>query len=285
MGPVKLIWDHPQADYWSHMIERFRAPGSVVIILIQLPALTALGPETVVTPSSLSLSLSLSLNQLPGPYTSRISMSSPHDAPPLPPKPVSEGDNSRAGTPRPPQMLSPPSDNPLFVPPMLASKSLEDLQYLLHSPELMNALFTSTHPTSDQCSAAVSDALTQNINLATRLQALERNLIHLREHAERKLLEAKAMERSWREKEKEMYVALQPFSPPALYNRLMSAVAEADSMSEALEASFLEERGTGKEGAKDIGEFVKEYRTMRKTYHLRKERKERWDEGRIGGWR
>lgn len=55
-------------------------------------------------------------------------------------------------------------------------------------------------------------------------------------------------------------------------------------MSEALEASFLEER-VGKDGGRDVGEFLKEYRAMRKLYHLRRERKERWDDARVGGWR
>jgi len=81
-----------------------------------------------------------------------------------------------------------------------------------------------------------------------------------------------------------MYQALQPFSSPALYNRLVSAVGEAGSVSEALEESFLEERA-GKDGGRDVGEFIKEYRAMRKSYHLRRERKERWDEARVGGWR
>ena len=81
-----------------------------------------------------------------------------------------------------------------------------------------------------------------------------------------------------------MYRALQPFSPPALYNRLVSAVGEAGSVSEALEVSFLEER-VGKDGGRDVGEFLKEYRATRKLYHLRRERKERWDDARVGGWR
>lgn len=149
----------------------------------------------------------------------------------------------------------------------------------------MNALFTKSHPISDQSIAAITHALGQNIHLATRIQNLEHSLIHLREHTERRLLESRALERTWREKEKEMYVALQPWSPPALYNRLVSAVSEAESLSEALEASFLEESRVGKDGGRDVGDFIREYRAMRKLYHLRKERQERWDEGRIGGWR
>ncbi|RPB25061.1 hypothetical protein L211DRAFT_861608 [Terfezia boudieri ATCC MYA-4762] len=172
----------------------------------------------------------------------------------------------------------------LFTPPVLATKSLSDLQYVLHSPPLLTALFNSSHPTSTASTTTLTSALTYNIHLAQRLQALEHTLTCQREATERCLLEARALERAWREKEKEMYQALQPFSPPALYSRLVSAVGEAGSVSEALEASFLEER-VGKDGGRDVGEFLKEYRAMRKLYHLRRERKERWDDARVGGWR
>ena len=104
-----------------------------------------------------------------------------------------------------------------------------------------------------------------------------------REQTERRLLEARGLERSWRDREKEMYMVLRPFSPPALYGRLMAAVGEAEGTAQAMETSFLE--GGGMEGGRDVGEFVREYRGVRKMYHLRKERKERWDEGRVGGWR
>ncbi|KAI5801634.1 hypothetical protein DFH27DRAFT_610981 [Peziza echinospora] len=233
-------------------------------------------------------------------------MSSPHDAfgPPLPPKPISDGDNSRTATPAPSSQsqpyppppggggggaqiaqLTPPSPDSLFIPSLLSTKSVDDLQFLAHSPDLLSALFTATHPLSTQSTTLLTSALTQNIHLASRVQSLDHSLNQLRSDTERRLLEAKSLERSWRDKEKEMYVALQPFSPPALYNRLMSAVGEAESLSEALEASFLEERGESGGGGRDVGEFIREYRTMRKVYHLRRERKERWDEGRIGGWR
>ena len=45
-----------------------------------------------------------------------------------------------------------------------------------------------------------------------------------------------------------MYQALQLFSPPALYNRLVSAVGEA------LEESLLDER-VGRDGGRGVGEF------------------------------
>ena len=54
-------------------------------------------------------------------------------------------------------------------------------------------------------------------------------------------------------------------------------------LTQALEDSFVE--GEGKATEREVGEFVKRYREGRKTYWIRRERRERWDEGRVGGWR
>lgn len=80
-----------------------------------------------------------------------------------------------------------------------------------------------------------------------------------------------------------MDTALSPFSPQSLYQRLVQAVQEQEQVCRALEESFLE--GDGKAGDRELGDFVKRYREARKLLLLRRERKERWDEGRVGGWR
>ena len=77
--------------------------------------------------------------------------------------------------------------------------------------------------------------------------------------------------------------ALAPFAPKALYQRLSAAVAEGEAVCVALEETFLEEGGRA--GEREVGEFVKRFREGRKGVWLRRERKERWDEGRVGGWR
>ncbi|RPB08883.1 hypothetical protein P167DRAFT_567593 [Morchella conica CCBAS932] len=139
-----------------------------------------------------------------------------------------------------------------------------------------------THPHAQQHEATLTAALHRNADLAARLSALEPRLHTARDGAERALLDARMKEREWRAREKEMYQSLQPFSSPALYSRLVNAVADAEAVAEAMAESFLEEGGGD---GRDVGEFVREYRALRKTYHLRRERKERWDEGRVGGWR
>jgi hypothetical protein len=36
---------------------------------------------------------------------------------------------------------------------------------------------------------------------------------------------------------------------------------------------------------REVAEFVRTFREARVLAYLRRERKERWDEGRVGGWR
>jgi Modifier of rudimentary (Mod(r)) protein len=60
-------------------------------------------------------------------------------------------------------------------------------------------------------------------------------------------------------------------------------VAEQESLCRSLEESFLE--GEGKAEEREVQEFVRRFREERKKAYLRRERKERWDEGRVGGWR
>ena len=100
-----------------------------------------------------------------------------------------------------------------------------------------------------------------------------------RKSAEEKLLETKAIETEWHLKQTEMDNALKPFSPPALRAKLETLASESEVLSETLATSFLE----GEEG--DIAEFVREFRSLRKVYHVRRIRKEKWQQGQVAGWR
>lgn len=74
-------------------------------------------------------------------------------------------------------------------------------------------------------------------------------------------------------------------------------MAEQEGVCGAVEESFLEEGGGGDGGSgngggegglateREVAEWVRRYREARKVYYLRWERRERWDEGRVGGWR
>jgi hypothetical protein len=78
--------------------------------------------------------------------------------------------------------------------------------------------------------------------------------------------------------------ALAPFSPSSLYQRLSAGVQEQEMVCRALEESFLEGDG-GVATEREANEWVRRYRESKKVYYSRREQKERWDEGRVGGWR
>lgn len=69
----------------------------------------------------------------------------------------------------------------------------------------------------------------------------------------------------------------------ALYQRLSGSVQEQEQLIRSMEESWLEEEGTA--GEREVGDFVRRVKEARKVGFLRSERKERWDEGRVGGWR
>jgi hypothetical protein len=69
----------------------------------------------------------------------------------------------------------------------------------------------------------------------------------------------------------------------ALYQRLSASGQEQEGLVRSLEESWLEDEGVATD--REIGEFVRRVKEARKTAFLRRERKGRWDEGRVGGWR
>jgi hypothetical protein len=79
--------------------------------------------------------------------------------------------------------------------------------------------------------------------------------------------------------------ALGPFAPASLYQRVGQGVQEQSAVCQAMEESFLEAEDGSLETEREVAEWVRRYREARTLYYLRHERKDRWDEGRVGGWR
>ena len=71
----------------------------------------------------------------------------------------------------------------------------------------------------------------------------------------------------------------------ALYQRLSGSVQEQEQLLRGMEESWLEEEQGATASEREVGEFVRRVKEARKVGFLRGERKERWDEGRVGGWR
>ncbi|GKT82836.1 hypothetical protein CT0861_05523 [Colletotrichum tofieldiae] len=186
-----------------------------------------------------------------------------------------------------PEPVSDPGDQ--WLPNVLQDKSKQDLADIATSPELLNALThapSTIHPSLSYSHQALQVALTENLELASRLVELESRLARQRSTTQAQLLSTHALERQWRQKQSDMDHALAPFSPASMYQRLGQGVHEQASVCHVLEESFIEGEGDGSYASeRETLDWVKRYRDAKVLYYLRQERKERWDEGRVGGWR
>ncbi|KAK0104734.1 hypothetical protein ONS95_005005 [Cadophora gregata] len=183
------------------------------------------------------------------------------------------------------QQTQDPGDR--WLPRILEDKSKQDLADVLAKPALLAALAHSSstaHPSVATSQEPLQAALTENVSLASHLKELEARISHLRSSTQAQLLSTHALERQWRQKQSDMDRALAPFSPSSLYQRLNQGMQEQEMVCRALEESFLEGDG-GTASEREAFEWVRRYREAKKVYYSRQERKERWDEGRVGGWR
>ncbi|SMR45003.1 unnamed protein product [Zymoseptoria tritici ST99CH_3D1] len=203
--------------------------------------------------------------------------------PPLPPTPGQQhqsseldgGQNYHTQQPR----ISP--IEPGWLPETLRDKSTSDLHRILSTPSLQSALLTNpstAHPSIQQSVAPLQPLINTNLHLTSTLLDLERQLSHLRQHTQTRLLSLRALEQNHRTKISETETALQEFSPMALYQRLSASGQEQEALNRGLEESWLEEEGLASE--REVGEFVRRVKEGRKVAFLRRERKGRWDEGR-----
>lgn len=165
----------------------------------------------------------------------------------------------------------------------------QDLADIVTDSELLNALTHATstiHPSLSASHQALHAALTENLELASRLVELESRLAHQRSTTQAQLLSTHSLERQWRQKQSDMDHALAPFSPASMYQRLVQGVHEQASVCHVLEESFIEGEGDGANASeRETLDWIRRYRDAKVLYYLRQERKERWDEGRVGGWR
>ncbi|KAI6246602.1 hypothetical protein HI914_05745 [Erysiphe necator] len=173
-----------------------------------------------------------------------------------------------------------------WLPKMLEGKTKQQLIEILENHKLLNAIANSTstaYPSISEYQSFLEASLKENIALASHLKEVEARLIQLRSENQAQLLATHALERQWRQKQSEMDQALAPFAPPSLYQNLNQAIQEEELMCSSLETSFFE--GDGIASEREVTDWVRKFRESRKLYYFRLAKKERWDEGRIGGWR
>ncbi|WPG99664.1 Hypothetical protein R9X50_00248300 [Acrodontium crateriforme] len=234
----------------------------------------------------------------PAPPPKPSTSSTPQTAPPRPPPPPGQApnepheldgsDNTKILYQSPHHAEAPhiPAIEPSWVPEALKEKTTTDLHALLQDQSLLSAILDnpeSTHPAVKASQATLQPLVGSNLVLAASLSQLEAQLTHQRTQTQSRLLALRALEQQHRGKLAETEKALQAFSPMALYQRLNASVQEQDALIKGLEESWLEESGLV--GEREVNDFLRRVRDGKKTAFLRKERKERWDEGRVGGWR
>lgn len=77
---------------------------------------------------------------------------------------------------------------------------------------------------------------------------------------------------------------LEEWSAKVLYQRMVGAEREAEERSREVESAWLDGGDMGG-GEREVGEVVRRFREGRGVVGRRREGRERWDEGRVGGWR
>jgi hypothetical protein len=203
--------------------------------------------------------------------------------PPLPPPPGNmNSHNNYSNVPQ--AQISLPE--PGWLPPIVHELATNDLGRLVEDAELQAALLNDTDNTHGSIAAsqeALRQMLESNIEIASSLQQLERRVTHERAATQTRLLSLRALEQQHKSKIVETEDTLKSFSPMALYQRLNSSLQEQDGLLKGIEDSFLEEGGLATD--REVQDFVRRLREAKRLAFLRHERKERWDEGRVGGWR
>ncbi|KAK0244239.1 hypothetical protein EDD85DRAFT_945550 [Armillaria nabsnona] len=173
--------------------------------------------------------------------------------------------------------------------PELAYLSREDLEDLLSDHTYFQAVFHSL-PRVKAMFQAQAELGMANEAIAKNNLTLQDSLHALRSETKEAFDESKALEARWKELEKEQKDVYQRFTPQFLLMRLRHATTAQDDASEALASAFVQQQrplpfdassGTGTPNGRDIEDFVKEFKDLRKTYHKRVIWGDRWANGQV----
>jgi len=174
----------------------------------------------------------------------------------------------------------------LFVDfPELADFSREDLEDLLNNQAYFQAVFHSLPQVKAMVQSQIELGMA-NEELARNNLALQNELYHLRGETKAAFDEAKTLEARWKGVEKEQREIYQRFTPQFLLLRLRHATTAQDDASETLASTFIQSSppsgsSQGDTMGKDVDDFVKEFRELRKTYHKRVMWGDRWSAGKV----
>lgn len=183
--------------------------------------------------------------------------------------------------------------------PELARLSREDLEDMLADPEYFQAIL-HTLPRARALMDEESAMSVEVEGLAQANTAQQDSLYQLRAKTQESFDQAKALEARWKELEKEQRDVYQRFTPQFLLMRLRHATTAQDDLSETLANAFVSSSAStsisaepsggvgtpvgGTLAGKDIDDFVREYRELRKVYHKRMVWGDKWTIGDVE-WR
>ncbi|KAF9346795.1 Vacuolar protein sorting-associated protein 37A [Mortierella sp. AD094] len=145
--------------------------------------------------------------------------------------------------------------------------SVEQIEEYLESPLAFEHFF-------DQLEVVVNSRTLKrewwhgNDNVSRRNLQLEAEMLELQKSTSEGYQVAMQLRKTLEEKLQQQQDALWRFKPETLQSKLRSAAAESDELSESIAQSFLE-------GKLDQEGFIRQYRDLRKVYHLREMKNER----------
>ncbi|KAF7365107.1 Vacuolar protein-sorting-associated protein 37 1 [Mycena venus] len=175
--------------------------------------------------------------------------------------------------------------------PELADLSREDLEDLLNDPVYFQAIFHSLSRVKAMYQSQAELGMA-NESIAKHNFELQEPLYRLRTETQEAFDDAKNLEARWKDVEREQREVYQRFSPQFLLMRLKHSKTAQDDASEALASAFVQQSSTSDYGAgtpngnagKEIDDFVREFKDMRKIYHKRVIWEDRWSSGLVN-WR
>ncbi|RUS29577.1 hypothetical protein BC938DRAFT_480499 [Jimgerdemannia flammicorona] len=142
--------------------------------------------------------------------------------------------------------------------PAIMGMSAEELEELLADDYAFTRFFDELEQISSHTSSCPQD---KNLSKEAELNKLQETATQLND-------EHRELRSEFDEKILLQQEALKRFAPSALLSRLRSAVYESDELSESIVQSFLD-------GKLDQDVFVRQFRELRKVYHLRASKLER----------
>ncbi|KAJ8658356.1 hypothetical protein O0I10_006041 [Lichtheimia ornata] len=170
-----------------------------------------------------------------------------------------------------PSNTSAPSATPLALSmaeyTSIVSRSMDELEELLSNDVAFELFFNSLERVQNM--KTVQEELRNgNVNLANKNLTQESSLQQLRDQVKELDGEYRQLRAQFEEKEKQQNDAFNRFSPATMMTRLKASIHESDELSESVAQSFLD-------GNLDHDGFVKQFRELRKVYHIRASKLER----------